>query len=131
MPIPVMICWSENERSSLRHIGAEVDFRSPSRMIIALRPRDMKFVMMKLSSVPAPATPASVGVVSGTTEQFPEKSTVMAPSVDQVTDFQCCRKECVENGMSDVEIDVALQMPSMPSMPSVVPGVHKQVLANA
>lgn len=54
----------------MRHIGAEVDLRRPRRMIIELRVKDMKFVMMKERRVPAPATPASVGVVSGTTEQF-------------------------------------------------------------
>lgn len=39
-------------------------------MMTAERRRDMQFVTMKERSVPAPATPASVGVVSGTTEQL-------------------------------------------------------------
>ena len=47
MPMPVRICWSEKLLSSLRHIGAEVDLRRPRRMIVALRQRQMKFVIMK------------------------------------------------------------------------------------
>lgn len=70
IPMPVMICWSENERRSFRHIGAEVDLRRPRRMIMELSRMDMKFVIIKERRVPAPATPASVGVVSGTMEQF-------------------------------------------------------------
>lgn len=51
MPIPVMICWSEKLRSSFRHIGAEVDFFKPSRMMEELRMRETKFVMMKARRV--------------------------------------------------------------------------------
>lgn len=76
--MPVTICWSEKERSSLRHIGAEVDLRRPSRMMTALRRSERKFVMMNESRVPAPATPASVGTVAGTAEQFPVLTTMTA-----------------------------------------------------
>ena len=47
MPMPVRICWSENEESSLRHMGAEVDLRSPKRMMIAESSRERKLVIMK------------------------------------------------------------------------------------
>ena len=53
-------------------MGAEVDLRRPRRIIAAASKKLRKLVMMKESSVPAPATPASVGVVSGTTLQSPE-----------------------------------------------------------
>lgn len=70
MPMPVTICWSLKERRSFLHSGAEVDLRRPSRMMAALRDSEMKFVIMKERSVPAPATPASVGVVAGMTAQL-------------------------------------------------------------
>jgi hypothetical protein len=49
--MPVTICWSEKEDSSLRHMGADVDFRSPKRMIMALRRRESRLVIMKERSV--------------------------------------------------------------------------------
>lgn len=47
MPIPVRICWSEKDCSSLRHIGADVDFRRPRRIIMAESVIESKLVMMK------------------------------------------------------------------------------------
>jgi len=47
MPIPVRICWSEKDCSSLRLMGAEVDFRRPSRMMVAERRMERMLVIMK------------------------------------------------------------------------------------
>lgn len=47
MPMPVRICWSEKDCSSLRDIGADVDFRRPSRMMVAERRIERMFVIMK------------------------------------------------------------------------------------
>lgn len=54
----------------MRAIGADVDFRRPRRMIVPDSRKEMKFVMMKERSVPAPATPASVCVDAGTLVQL-------------------------------------------------------------
>jgi hypothetical protein len=51
MPIPVMICWSEKARRSLRHMGAEVDLRRLRRMIRLESRRETQFVIMKERSV--------------------------------------------------------------------------------
>jgi hypothetical protein len=51
MPIPVRICWSEKDCSSLRDIGAEVDFRRPSRIMEAERRIERRLVIMKERSV--------------------------------------------------------------------------------
>jgi hypothetical protein len=45
--MPVRICWSEKDCSSLRDIGAEVDFRRPSRMMVAERRMESMFVIIK------------------------------------------------------------------------------------
>lgn len=45
--MPVRICWSEKDCSSLRDIGADVDFRRPSRMMVAERRIERMFVIMK------------------------------------------------------------------------------------
>lgn len=80
----------------MRHTGADVDLRRPRRIMIALRNREMKLVMMKLSKVcksvsmsiaihwrwrtPAPATPASVCTDSGISEQFVGTSNIVVES---------------------------------------------------
>jgi len=47
MPIPVRICWSEKDWRSFREMGAEVDFRRPSRMMVAERRMERMLVIMK------------------------------------------------------------------------------------
>jgi hypothetical protein len=69
MPMPVRICWSEKDCSSFRDMGAEVVLRSPRRMMAPARRKDRRLVIMKERSTPAPATPASVCVESGTVLQ--------------------------------------------------------------
>lgn len=70
MPMPVRICWSEKDCRSFRLTGAEVDLRRPRRMMAPESRKETKFVMMKERRVPEPATPASVGVKSGTFKQL-------------------------------------------------------------
>lgn len=54
----------------MRDMGAEVDFRRPRRMMVAESRMERTLVMMKDKRVPAPATPASVVVVSGIVVQL-------------------------------------------------------------
>jgi hypothetical protein len=51
MPMPVKICWSEKDCSSLRDMGAEVDFRRPRRIMAAERRMERMFVTIKDRSV--------------------------------------------------------------------------------
>jgi hypothetical protein len=63
-------------------------------MIAAASKKLRKLVMMKESSVPAPATPASVGVVSGTTLQSPENMAVGIGSNGGAEVMAGCNNHC-------------------------------------
>ena len=51
MPMPVRICWSEKDWRSFRDMGAEVDFRRPSRIMVAERRIERMLVIIKESRV--------------------------------------------------------------------------------